>query len=135
MLEKGPIREAYEQLFILYTVQQLEELSHLALLSGALQPEHLARIQELKEGIYDFLTPRALTLAEAVPYSDYHLRSAIGHSNGKPYDNLLSWAKQYNSVNKLGGPHPFLAKEYSKFQKGQLEKLLKEEGRTEPYKL
>ena len=37
---------------------------------------------------------------EAFEYSDNTLQSAIGHSNEKPYENLLNWARNYNTLNR-----------------------------------
>ncbi len=37
---------------------------------------------------------------EAFDYSDNTLQSAIAHSNERPYENLINWARRYNTVNR-----------------------------------
>ena len=37
---------------------------------------------------------------EAFGFDDNIIQSAIGSSNGKPYENLIHWAKEYNPLNK-----------------------------------
>jgi len=37
---------------------------------------------------------------EAFEYSDNILQSAIAHSNEKPYENLIDWARRFNTVNR-----------------------------------
>jgi hypothetical protein len=46
------------------------------------------------------LRPEALALVEAFGYSDNVLMSAIAHSNERPYENLINWARNYNTVNR-----------------------------------
>lgn len=46
------------------------------------------------------LRPEALSLVEAFGYDDSTLMSAIGASNGKPYENLIEWAEKYNTLNR-----------------------------------
>jgi len=41
-----------------------------------------------------------LNLVEAFGISDNVLMSAIGSSDGKPYENLIDWAKNYNTLNR-----------------------------------
>lgn len=41
-----------------------------------------------------------MSLIEAFGYSDNVLQSAIGHSNERPYENLLNWARRYNTLNR-----------------------------------
>ena len=45
------------------------------------------------------LRNEALALVEAFGYQDLQLRSAIGHSNGEPYKNLIDIVKNQNSIN------------------------------------
>ena len=37
---------------------------------------------------------------DAFEYSDNLLMSAIAHSNERPYENLINWARNYNTVNR-----------------------------------
>lgn len=37
---------------------------------------------------------------EAFEYSDNILQSAIAHSNERPYENLIDWARRYNTINR-----------------------------------
>lgn len=42
--------------------------------------------------------PNALSLIEAFGIEDHVLCSAIGNSRGEPYEDLLTWAKEYNPI-------------------------------------
>jgi acyl-CoA oxidase len=53
-----------------------------------------------REALLVEIQPNALVLMEAFGYNDNTLKSAIGSSNGRPYENLINWAKEYNSLNK-----------------------------------
>jgi hypothetical protein len=46
------------------------------------------------------LRPEALSLVESFGYDDSSLMSAIGASNGRPYENLMEWADKYNTLNR-----------------------------------
>jgi hypothetical protein len=46
------------------------------------------------------LRPEALALVEAFEFSDNMLESAIAHSNERPYENLIHWARNFNTVNR-----------------------------------
>lgn len=39
-------------------------------------------------------------MVDAFGYTDSILMSAIGASNGKPYENLIEWAQKYNTLNR-----------------------------------
>lgn len=39
-------------------------------------------------------------MVDAFGYTDSILMSAIGASNGKPYENLIDWAQKYNTLNR-----------------------------------
>jgi hypothetical protein len=39
-------------------------------------------------------------MMEAFEYSDNILQSAIAHSNCRPYENLIDWARRHNTVNR-----------------------------------
>ena len=41
-----------------------------------------------------------MNLVEAFGYDDNTIHSAIGTSDGKPYEKLLDWAKNKNVVNQ-----------------------------------
>jgi hypothetical protein len=45
------------------------------------------------------LRPESLSLVEAFGYDDNILLSAIGRKDGKPYETLLDWAKNKNTLN------------------------------------
>lgn len=47
----------------------------------------------------DELRPQSLSLVEAFGYDDNILLSAIGAKDGKPYQTLLDWAKNKNTLN------------------------------------
>ena len=110
-LPEGPIKSAIHSLAIIYACEILKEMSANLMESGSLNPDHIEILSELMEEHIEKITPDLLVLAEAIPIQDEVLMSAIGHSNGKPYENLYEWAKKYGSLNHFpDGVHPEIAK-------------------------
>jgi len=68
--------------------------------TAILPPEAFQAINRKRESLLAELRPEALTLMEAFEYSDNTLQSAIAHSNGRPYENLIEWARKHNSINR-----------------------------------
>jgi hypothetical protein len=54
-----------------------------------LTPELFALLYRKRESLLEELRPDCLGLVEAFGYDDNILMSAIGSSNGKPYENLI----------------------------------------------
>ena len=57
-------------------------------------------IYEHRYVLYKRIRPEALNLVEAFGYDDNVLGSAIGASHGKPYETLIDWAKNFNTINR-----------------------------------
>lgn len=74
-------------------------------------------MQVVKEELLNYLDTHALVLAEGIQVHDDVLMSALGHSNGKPYENLYSWAMKYGSLNQMeNGVHPGIKKYYHPYR-------------------
>ena len=114
-------------MFLLFTIQRLEEYAAAALSASAVKPVHYQLIQKVKEELYESLSQHALVLAEAIPWTDQMLMSAISNKNELPYDNLYNWAKQYGQLNQFKGPHPAMLKYWVPFSKRMYNELLTEE--------
>ena len=54
----------------------------------------------VKENLLEIIRPDLLTLVEGFNFDDNSLKSAIGMSNGKPYENLFEWVTKHNPINK-----------------------------------
>ena len=54
----------------------------------------------MREVLLEEIRPDALTLVEAFEYSDNTLMSAIGRSDGRPYEHLMEWFRKSNDVNQ-----------------------------------
>lgn len=106
-IPEGPIRSSIHSLAVIYSCEIFQEFSSNFSESGSLNSEHFALLRELYEEHLDLLTPDLLVLAEAMQVTDESQGSAIAHSNGKPYENLYTWAKEYGSLNQFpDGVHP-----------------------------
>lgn len=117
-IEQPEIKIQLERLFILFALRKIEELAVFFVSPGSITDDHLDLIQEFKEKVYEELTPHALTLAEGTKHRDWTLFSAIGHSNGKPYENLYEWANKYSLLNQLEDRvHPEMLKSWLPYSK------------------
>lgn len=95
------IKEILTEVHLYFLIEIYEEYASFIVQAGAITGEHLATLKEKREELIEFLSPHLLKLCEAYDISDQLLWSAIGHSNGKPYENLYEWAKKYGSLNKF----------------------------------
>jgi acyl-CoA oxidase len=103
----GPIRDALDALAVVFVAEIFREYAGNFTESGSLTSEHFTLLGEMYEESLDKLTPNLLVLAEVMQIPDEILGSAIGHSNGKPYENLYKWAKELGAINQLpDGVHP-----------------------------
>ena len=128
------IREAYEKMFLLFTIQRIEELCGEFMSAKAITPNHVALFEELKVGIYDYLTPHGLVLSEAIQCSDATLFSQIALSNETPYENLYNTAKK-SAINRIGGPLPAMLDLWVPFSKKLYREALTDEERKYQDKL
>ena len=128
------IREAYEKMFQLFTIQRIEELCGEFMSAKAITPDHVALFHEIKVEIFDYLTPHGLVLSEAVPFSDGTLFSQIALSNETPYENLYNTAKK-GAINRIGGPHPAMLDLWLPFSKKLYNEALTDEERKYQDKL
>lgn len=120
-LPEGPIKTAIKSLAVVYTHEIFKEFSVNLLESGSITGEHLTILNELMEEHLEKLTPDILVLAEALQIPDEALGSAIAANNGKPYDNLYTWAKNYGSMNQFpDGVHPAIIQQKKKLNDHRL---------------
>lgn len=129
-IEDQLIQEVYYKLFKLFCYTMMEEYAAAFTSSNTLLPAHFNVIQELKEQIYEYLTPHALKLAEGIQFDDNLLTSAIAHSNEKPYENLYEWSKKYAVLNRHGDIHPSVQKHLVPYVQEQERKLGIEQRRV-----
>lgn len=108
---EGPIKSALNSLAVIYACEIFQEFCTNFSESGCLTGAHYGILKELYEEHLDKLTPDLLVLSEGMQVVDESQGSAIAHSNGKPYENLYKWAKEYSSLNQFpDGVHPAITK-------------------------
>jgi acyl-CoA oxidase len=98
--ENEKIRKVLFKLLVLYGIEKIISHSHSFFETGVVTTKtynllHVARERLLKE-----IRPEALALVEAFGYDDNTVHSAIGCSDGKPYQRILDWAQNKNVVNQ-----------------------------------
>lgn len=119
-MNEGPIKSALSKLSLLFAIDQLHAYAHIALETKSVSFECIDFTKEIFEELLEELTPDALVLVEAFDFPDLILNSTIGHSNGKPYENLYNWAKENGSLNQFD-VHPTML-EYIKAQEVERKK-------------
>lgn len=94
-------------LLLYYLIEVIEEQGICFVRSGGITPAQIALLREKREHLIEKLSPHLLKLSEGFQIPEIGLWSAIADNNGKPYENLLAWAKQYGSLNKYAqNGHP-----------------------------
>lgn len=93
-------KKALERLLLLYGVEKILEYSSNFFESKAINSTTFKTLRLFREKLFEEIRPDVLTLVEAFEYSDNTLMSAIGRSDGRPYDHLLDWFRNYNDVNQ-----------------------------------
>jgi acyl-CoA oxidase len=99
-IQEPNLKTVMTKLCVLYGLEKIIERASRVYESGILAPEAFQLINEKREALLAEIRPEALTLVEAFEYSDNTLQSAIAHSNERPYENLIHWARNYNTVNR-----------------------------------
>lgn len=99
-VEDRRLKEVLSQVSLYFLIESIEEYSANFLQAAAISPAQLAALRDKREALIEQLSPHLLKLCEAFQLDDTLLWSAIGHSNGKPYENLYEWAKQFGQLNK-----------------------------------
>lgn len=110
-LEAGPIKNALTSLAVVFTGELFKEFGANFLESESINPDLASGMNELVDEHVEKLYPDLLVLSEALQIPDEILGSAIGHSNGKPYENLYTWATKFGSLNQfVDRIHPVILK-------------------------
>lgn len=122
---KDPVlKEVYNHMCVYFTIDMFTLHLKSLLYAGAIQKEHISIMRKLKESLIEKIAPHALKLVEAINYNDKWLMSSIGHSNGKPYENLYNMAKSIGTLNKFdNGVHPAMKEHYLPYRKRILARL------------
>lgn len=94
------VKAVLTKLLLLYGIDKINERPAKFFETQTLTPEAISIVYQKRESLFSELRPEALTLVEAFDYDDNVLMSAIGSSDGKPYENLLGWAKKFNTLNR-----------------------------------
>ena len=106
-LDDQLIRDVLLEVLLYFCIECIEEYGVYFLEAGAINPEQFKTLRDKREELIETLSPHLMKLCEGYQLDDKQLWSAIGHSNGKPYDNLYEWAKKYGSLNKVAADgHP-----------------------------
>lgn len=93
------VKAVLSKLLLLYGVEKIIERASKFYETSTLSAQSMSLLFKHREQLLQELRPESLSLVEAFGYTDSILMSAIGASNGKPYENLLSWATKHNSLN------------------------------------
>lgn len=101
------VKNTLNDLLRLVLIDAVGNEASLLLEAGAISKYHMEILQEVKEEIFERIAPHALVLVEAADIRDEILGSALGHSNGKPYENLFKMAKEFGTLNQFeNSVHP-----------------------------
>jgi len=120
----GKLNEVMNKVFIYFLLDMIECHAKLLSRTNSFSNEAFEYLQESKEDLIEYLDDHALVLAESPNFHDNILMSAIGHSNGKPYENLYEWTNKYSVLNNLKDRvHPAIIEHFHPFRKQLKEKL------------
>jgi hypothetical protein len=96
---EGPVKLALSRLALLYAIDQLFVYCKQGLETDTLNNTIVSICGEVYEELLEQIHPDALNLIEGYGFPDDMIRSSIGHSNGKPYENLYTVAKNNGLLN------------------------------------
>lgn len=123
-MEPGLVKECFQDLNCLFAAHFIQNFSRVFSAAGGLGPKQINLVQSCKEKLLEKVAPHSLKLAEGINYPDWALKSAIGHSNAKPYENLLKWAKEIGQLNQLeDGVHPEMIRSWLPYAKRMRKKV------------
>jgi hypothetical protein len=94
------LKAVMTKLLTLYGIEKIIERSGKFYETATLTPEAFGSLYRRRDALLEELRPEVLTIVEAFGYEDSALMSAIGSSNGKPYENLIEWAEKCNTLNR-----------------------------------
>ncbi|GFR44234.1 hypothetical protein Agub_g5369 [Astrephomene gubernaculifera] len=91
----GPTAAVLRQLAALFALEQLERGGGGAALleDGYMSAAQAASLRVAHRGLLTALRPNAVPLVDAFAFTDYHLNSALGRSDGDVYRGLLEMAR------------------------------------------
>ena len=99
-IQPESLKNVMKKLCLLWGIEKLIERASQVYVTGILTPDAFKLLQAKREALLKEIRPEALTLVEAFEYSDNTLQSAIAHSNERYSENLIDWARRYNTVNR-----------------------------------
>lgn len=94
------VKNVLTNLVVMYGIEKIIERADKFYQAGTLSSEGFQMIYKQRYVLYERIRPEALNLVESFGLNDNILMSAIGSSDGKPYDNLIDWAKNHNTLNR-----------------------------------
>jgi len=115
-LAEGSNKIAMYNMALMFAVDNVQTFATQLIDTKSINQQAMEHVKDLYTQLLDDLHPDALTLCEVWGIQDTELMSTIGHSNGKPYENLLENAKTYGMLNKFD-VHPAML-EYMKARNG-----------------
>ena len=111
---RGVVKDLLRYLYIVSIEQEIVRIME----ADCLNKNHLVAMEEAKEEILERVSVHLLILTEALDVSDFRLGSAIAGSDGKPYETLYAWAKEYGVLNRYeGGIQPGIIEMYHPWKK------------------
>lgn len=111
-LAEGSNKIAMYNMGLMFAVDNVQTYATQLIDTKSINQEAMEHVKDLYTQLLDDLHPDAVTLCEVWGIEDSELFSTIGHSNGKPYENLLENAKTFGQLNKFD-VHPAML-EYMK---------------------
>lgn len=116
-LAEGSNKIAMQNMALMFAVDNVQTFATQLIDTKSINQQAMEHVKDLYTQLLDDLHPDALTLCEVWGIQDSELMSTIGHSNGKPYENLLENAKTFGMLNKFD-VHPAML-EYMKARNGE----------------
>lgn len=100
-IEDLAIRNSLEKLVLIFGIDQLMEFADVCVKADAVDAEIQRITKEIYEELLEEISVDALSLVEGWGVPDVLLKSTIGHSNGKVYENLYEAAVKFGELNKM----------------------------------
>lgn len=100
-MAEGPNRVALNNLALLFSVDSVIHYASLIIDTKSIHADGMRYVRDMYLKLLEDINPDAIGLVEAWGWTDSHLGSTLGHSNGKPYENLLKTAKELGQLNKF----------------------------------
>ena len=120
-LPDSALKRSLSKLGLLAAVFFIDQISSAIFACDAVETEFFQNTRELHENLLNEIHPDALVLAEGFGFPEFYLSrfSNLANSDGKIYENLMNYAKQYGTLNKFD-VHPTMLEYIDATKKGTL---------------